>query len=153
MSYSSKSTGAKLYIGASVSDPPVAPGSDTFSQVLQCSLIGEPAIAQTPSSFYILESTAPQSNGSNIADRDWPFKIYWDKAMTPHTTLKSDAKIGGGRKRNVRVDMPDGIRHDFVGFVTNFKLEDIEATGDAVSPRAFDLTIRQTGDDTESTVP
>lgn len=153
MSYTQKTTGAKLYIGTSATQPPPVVGSDSFVQVTQLAILGKPAITQTPASFYILDTPVPQSNGSAIGDQDWTFKFFWDKGISTQSTLKADAKVAGGRLRNIRVDEPDGTRSDFIGFVTNFAQEQYEASGDASPPVAVDLTIRQTGDVTESTVP
>lgn len=153
MSNYTRLTNWKLFIGASVTDPPAAPGSDTFTRVMRLISVVPGPNSQPAAEFFVLDSTDAESLGGQLAPRDWPVKIYDDAAMTPHTTLEADSLIAGGRKRNFRVEKPNGKRIDFVGFVNQWTPEGAEASGDASPPHSVSINVRQTGVATVSDVP
>lgn len=148
----SKTTNFKLFVGASTTDPPVAPGSDTFTRVFNLTNVKRGSLTQQAAEFYTLDDEEANSIGGRLAPVDWTGRLLHDKALAPHAGLEADVAVGGGQFRNYRVEYPDNTRFDFVGFCTLWDEEEAEATGDATPPKAVSFTIRQSGGVTKSAV-
>lgn len=129
-----KSTGAKLYIGASTASSLPAPGSDTFTELSANVNFTPPNNEIATKPYRVLNDTALHSVGGSKADQKVPFTIVLDWANTQHQNLEADINVIGGQKRNYRIVYPDaGTRqYDFVAMLTKFNPDqfDAEAQGE-----------------------
>lgn len=140
MSYYSNNTGAKLYMGASTADTLPAPGADSFTEVPYLQVAQPVAWEQTVGPFYILNDTAKRSVGGRLGDQNVTGTIVLDNSETVHQTFFTNVATAGGTKRNWYLEWPDGLREDFVGFVSRCAPASFDATGDA-APHLNEFTI------------
>lgn len=133
MAYYGQNVDAILYIGTSTATPLPAPGSDTFTEVPLTEIITPPGWEQSVGSFNVTNDSSKRSVGGKLADQVVEGNLAIDWETVPHQNMFADVGIAGGRKRNWRIVYPDANDRqlDFVGFVSLWREEPFDATGDA----------------------
>lgn len=133
MSYYTQNTDALLYIGASTADPLPAPGSDTFTEVPLTQVITPPGNEQSVGYFNVTNDSVKRSVGGKLSEQTVEGNLVIDWTQTPIQNMYADSLVAGGRKRNWRIKYPDANDRqlDFVAFVSLWREEAFDATGDA----------------------
>lgn len=149
MSYYTQNVDAKLFMGSSTADPLPAPGSDTFTEVPLVQIITPPIWEQSVGTFNVLNDANKRSVGGKLADQVVEGTIVRDSTEATHTAIFSDVKVVGGQKRNWYTEWPDGLREDFVGFMSRLAPASFDATGDA-QPHVFEYRISVDGEVTQT---
>jgi hypothetical protein len=144
VSYFSKSSNCLLYMGTSVATTLPAVGADTMRVV---PLLG--AITPAPNTlsvafFNILNDVLRRSIGGKLQDKSWEGNFVVDDAQQVHNDFINDSKVAGGQKRNWKILYPNGRIVTFVGFVSNYAEDQLEASD---TPDVFraSFTITQDG--------
>lgn len=144
MSYYTNNVDALLYIGTSTADPLPAVGADSFTEVPLTQVLAPPQWEQSVGTFNVTNDANKRSVGGKLSDQNVTGTIVRDGAEATHTAMFSDVKVAGGQKRNWYLEWPDGMREDFVAFVSRIAPSAFDATGDAV-PHVFEFTLSVDG--------
>jgi hypothetical protein len=150
VSYFSRSSNAKLYMGAAYATSSSGLPTHAADSMREVPLLGAvtPAPRTLTSAFFnILNDAVRRAVGGKVNDKVWEGNYVVDDDEAVHNDFLSDSEIAGGRYRNYRVLYPNGRQVDFKGFVTNYAEEALEASD---TPEVFrsNFTITQDGADT-----
>lgn len=149
MGYYTQNVDALLFMGTSTADPLPAVGADSFTEVPLTQVITPPRWEQSVGTFNVTNDGNKRSVGGKLGDQTVEGTIVRDGDEATHLLFFADVKITGGRKRNWYTLWPDGMREDFVGFVSLIAPSAFDATGDA-KEHVFDYRISVDGSVTQT---
>ena len=136
------SNDGRLFMGQSVEESLPAPGSDTYEEVALTGQIGLPAYTRETAFFNVTNDRDRRSLGGKLGDQTIEGNVVVDWDEETHNAMFDDARAEEAVKRNWYVDYADGRRLDFVGFVSSWAEEAINADDEAKESRAnFTISI------------
>jgi hypothetical protein len=138
--YYTQNVNALLFMGASTATPLPAPGSDTFTEVPLTQVLAPPQWEQSVGTFNVTNDGNRRSVGGKLSEQSITGTIVRASSEATHAAMFADVKVVGGQKRNWYLEWPDGMREDFVSFVSRIAPAAFDATGDA-QPHVFEFTL------------
>jgi hypothetical protein len=123
--------GAKLQRGTATGASLPAPGSDTFTDVPLINNLKPPAAKRKLTDFYTLESASPKRYGGALDPQEVTFDMVVDVSDAVQRTIITDGENASQVRRNWRIIYPNTAAEqlDFVGFVSGYEEEALEAEG------------------------
>lgn len=145
MGYVSKSDIAKLYMGTSTADTLPAIGADVMREVPLLGSMKTPKRSIATAFFNILNDKLRRSVGGKTQDKIWTGGFVVDDDEQVHRDFVTDAE--GETKRNWRAVLVSGRIHEFVGFVSSYDEDELQAS-DTPDAWLAQFEITQDGGDT-----
>lgn len=123
--------GAKLQRGTATGASLPAPGSDTFTDVPLINNLKAPPAKRKINTFSVLESASPVQYGGALEAKEITFDMVVDFADAVHRTIIADGENASQVRRNWKIIYPNTAAEtlDFVGFVSNYDEEPLDAEG------------------------
>ena len=130
------SNDGRLFMGQSTTVPLPAPGSDTYEEVALTGQIGLPAYTRETAFFNVTNDRNRRAIGGKLGDQVIEGNLVVDWEEQSHQDMFDDAGATAAVKRNWYIEYADTRRLDFVGFVSNWAEEPINADDEAKESRA-----------------
>jgi hypothetical protein len=130
------SNDGRLFMGQSTLEELPLPAADTFEEVALTGQIGLPAYTRETAFFNVTNDRNRRSLGGKLGDQTVEGNVVVDWDEQSHNDMFGDASADAAVKRNWYIDYADGRRLDFVGFISNWAEEPINADEEATESRA-----------------